>query len=474
MMVADIDIKWLSLLTPQQAYTYRAIPCSRESDTELRMIVQELPHPHASQLSMLFGDSLEFDLVSPEEMDELLARHYIWEELEVPMPKVEPVSQVADSDVAHIVQQAVSEAVKIGASDIHIERYATKARVRFRWQGQLIEKYELALEQYNAIVSRIKILAELDIAEKRLPQDGRIPFEVDGVEVDSRVSTMPAKFGEKVVLRLLVRSDELLELDRIGMEKIELQMYRKTIRNPNGIILITGPTGSGKTTTLYATLKDLNVSSKNILTLEDPIEYNFPGINQTQVHSEIGFDFATGLKHFLRQDPDIIMLGEIRDPETAKVAFRAAMTGHMVFSTLHTNSTWESVSRLCEMGVEPYQVSAALRLVISQRLIRLLCRHCREASHDVRVPGLQDMYGIVQHYTAVGCPKCHFTGYSGRKAVFELMPVNAELASRIRDRGVQPEGYLSQFEIPTFEENLAKLVIQGETSLEELSTMLMG
>ncbi|MEO1450187.1 MAG: GspE/PulE family protein, partial [Bacteroidota bacterium] len=403
------------------------------------------------------------------ELDRLLLTHYHREQGEhTPATKgtTQAMPNGEGSDVVQFVQKIMREAAEMKASDIHVERYENQARIRFRWEGQLLEKYEVPADQYNAIISRIKIMAELDISERRLPQDGRINMRHDGHSIDIRVSTIPGKYGEKAVLRLLTRSQEHLQLSKLGLSEAEESAYLQAAKSPNGIVLITGPTGSGKTTTLYATLNLLNQPDKNILTIEDPIEYNLGGINQVQLKEEIGLTFDRALRAFLRQDPDIIMVGEIRDHDTAQIAIRAALTGHLVLSTLHTNSAWDAITRLVDMGVEPYLLAAALRLVVAQRLVRILCPHCKQSVDTQPYPELQQTHQITHHYQPVGCPRCNYTGHQGRKAVFEILPINKILGKAIKNGSEAPPDAQSQ--LPSLQNNLLGMLKNGEISLEEM------
>ncbi|MEM6807137.1 MAG: GspE/PulE family protein, partial [Bacteroidota bacterium] len=286
---------------------------------------------------------------------------------------------------------------------------------------------------------------------------------------DIRVSTLPSKYGEKVVMRLLTRSDDILVLENLNFPQKEFEAYKEAISKPNGIILITGPTGSGKTTTLYATLNRLNTPDVNILTIEDPIEYNLPGINQVQLKEEIGLSFDRALRAFLRQDPNIIMVGEIRDVPTAQIAIRAALTGHLVFSTLHTNSSLDSLTRLRDMGIEPYLLASALRLVLAQRLVRLLCNECKTPSSEVLMPEFQTQYGIQQHFVPRGCPHCFYTGFRGRQAIFEALPMSAELKEFIRSDEGDFSSVLKTQGLSSLRDNLAELIQQGKTSLSEVA-----
>ena len=320
-------------------------------------------------------------------------------------------------------------------------------------------------------MNQIKILANLDISEKRLPQDGRILYDRDGSKFDVRVSTLPTIYGEKVVLRLLTRHVELLELKNLGFSPRQYDDYCRSIARPFGMVLICGPTGSGKSTTLYATLRRLNAVSENILTIEDPIEYTLEGVNQTQLKEEIGLTFGSALRTFLRQDPDIIMLGEIRDGDTAQMAVRSSLTGHLLFSTIHTNTAWGAVARLSDMGVHPYLVANTLVMTVAQRLVRLLCPHCkRETAATDEVRRLIPYAGT--HFEAVGCERCFYTGYSGRRAVYEVIPMDDELSAAARDGLSDVAPLLAARGIPSLKDAVADLFLRGETSLDELIPLL--
>lgn len=334
------------------------------------------------------------------------------------------------------VEEIIQKAIEFGVSDIHIEPFEKTYRLRYRLDGVLQEIAQLPISQKDALVSRIKILANLDIAEKRRPQDGRIKTKSKkGNDIDLRVSTLPTHYGEKVVMRILDKSHLSLNLENLGFEGEILSQFRKGIHNPYGMILVTGPTGSGKTTSLYAALNELNTDEVNITTIEDPIEYNLEGINQTQVHEEIDLTFANVLRSILRQDPNIIMVGEIRDKETAEIAIRSALTGHLVFSTLHTNDAASAVSRLTDMGVESFLVASSVRLVMAQRLVRKICTDCKESySPDpiiLKDLGMDNQAEELQR--GRGCDTCNQTGYKGRTALIEILVVNDEMASLISD-----------------------------------------
>jgi len=349
---------------------------------------------------------------------------------DVDLSNLETIAEQAP--VVKLVNHILTDAMRKQASDIHLEPYEKIMRVRFRIDGVLYEVMRPPIQFRNALISRIKIMARLDIAERRLPQDGRIRLKTRGREMDFRVSVLPTMFGEKVVLRLLDKAGLQLDMTKLGFEELQYKHFRDAIYLPFGMVLVTGPTGSGKTTTLYSALSDLNKVSQNISTAEDPIEYNLPGINQVQVHEAIGLTFAAALRSFLRQDPDIIMVGEVRDFETAEIAVKAALTGHLVLSTLHTNDAPSTINRLLNMGVEAFLVASAVNLVLAQRLVRRICNECKTVE-DVSPETLLDL-GILdeeldtfQCYRGRGCPACNDTGYRGRIALYEVMPMHDQI-----------------------------------------------
>ncbi len=336
-----------------------------------------------------------------------------------------------DAPVVRLCNAILINAIKVRASDIHIEPYEKSMRVRYRVDGVLREEFKPPLKMKGAISSRIKIMSSLDIAERRLPQDGRIKLKLPGgKEMDYRVSVLPTIWGEKICMRLLDKSNLQLDMTKLGFEKLQIEWFMKAIHNPYGMVLVTGPTGSGKTTTLYSALAELNKVTENISTAEDPVEYNLQGINQVQMHDDIGLNFAAALRSFLRQDPDIIMVGEIRDFETAEIAVKAALTGHMVLSTLHTNDAPSTVSRMLNMGIEPFMVTAATNLVLAQRLARRICKDCKA---EIPVaPDVMRELGFTEEQVAKangklwkgsGCATCNGTGYKGRVALYEVMPM---------------------------------------------------
>ncbi|GAB6161787.1 hypothetical protein JCM12298_09460 [Desulfothermus naphthae] len=376
--------------------------------------------------------------------------------------------------IVKLVNQILTQAVRFGASDVHFEPFKTYTSVRYRLDGVLYNQLKLSPKLHPLVISRIKVMAKLNIAEKRLPQDGRIEIKVGDRSLDLRVSTMPTAFGERVVLRLLEKGKRLLKLDEIGLNEELLDQIKDLITITHGIILVTGPTGSGKTTTLYAALQEINTPDKNILTIEDPIEYQINGISQTQVNPKIGLTFAKGLRTMVRQDPDVILVGEIRDSETAKIAIQAALTGHLVLSTLHTNDAPSAITRLVDMGIEPFLVSSAVRAIIAQRLIRTLCENCKEEY----TPSLQELKQIgantqkdIKLYRPGGCDKCINTGFKGRTGVFELLNVTKQIQSLLLT--TYDSNIISQkareIGMKTLKEYaIENLLLKGKTSLDEV------
>jgi general secretion pathway protein E len=355
---------------------------------------------------------------------------------EISAEPVDLLEAADDAPIIRLVNSMLQHAVKERASDIHIEPFERKIRVRFRIDNVLYEPMKaLPRALHASVASRIKIMGGLDIAEKRLPQDGRIRLKIAGRDYDVRLSTLPVTYGERIVLRLLPSSQELLDLEKIGFNATQLRIMERLSSRPNGIILVTGPTGSGKTTTLHAALARINSPDKNIITIEEPVEIQQPGIGQIEVNPKIGLTFAAGLRSILRQNPDVILVGEIRDLETAEIAIQASLTGHLVLSTLHTNDAASAITRLVDMGVEPFLVGSSLVAVLAQRLVRILCLHCREgypASDDeLREIGVRPPGKTVTLYKAVGCADCAQTGYRGRVGIFEVMLVDDDIRSMV-------------------------------------------
>jgi len=381
--------------------------------------------------------------------------------------------ETLDAPIVKMVNSIIEQAVRSRSSDIHIEPYEKKARVRFRIDGSLKEISQLDLRIMPAMVTRIKILGGMNIAERRRPQDGRANFKLENSEYDLRISSIPTTYGEKVVLRINDKSGLTKSKDAIGLFPEDMRVYDEILKNPTGIILVTGPTGSGKTTTLYATLRELNKEEVNILTVEDPIESLIQGVNQVQVNTKAGVDFANVLRSFLRQDPDIIMVGEIRDSETANIAIRAAITGHLVLSTLHTNDAPSTIARLIDMGIEPFLLSTALNGVVAQRLVKRLCDKCKEEyTPSDKEYGCLDLFdkSDVHFYRPVGCKACNNTGYVGRIGVFEVMAISNNIKQLINKGATSDEiKFVAMREgLNTIWRSCSKLVAQGMTTIDEL------
>ncbi|PIV24912.1 MAG: type IV-A pilus assembly ATPase PilB [Deltaproteobacteria bacterium CG_4_8_14_3_um_filter_45_9] len=422
------------------------------------------------------GDGIAIDdVVDLDDFDKLV--HGAVDNVEV----VEAQQNLEDSidmegPIIKIVNGILIKAIKLGASDIHFEPYERTFRVRYRIDGVMRRDMSLPIQIKNAMTSRLKIMARLDIAEKRLPQDGRIKLRLGkGREMDFRVSTIPILFGEKVVLRLLDKSALQLDMTKLGFEESSLVDLKASIHKPVGMILVTGPTGSGKTTTLYSALSELNKETENIITAEDPIEYNFMGINQVQMHEEIGLTFASALRSFLRQDPDIIMVGEIRDFETAQIAVQASLTGHLVLSTVHTNDAPGTITRLIDMGIEPFLISSAVILILAQRLIRKICMDCREPVKvhpqlliDLGIP--PDEVKSFQVYKGKGCPICNNTGYKGRIGLYEVMPMREEVKELVLSRASTSEikKEAMRLGMKTLRQSGVMKIKDGVTTIEEV------
>ncbi|WP_238593616.1 type II secretion system ATPase GspE [Endozoicomonas atrinae] len=382
------------------------------------------------------------------------------------------LEQSDDAPVIRLINALLTEAIKEGASDVHIETFESTLVVRLRVDGVLREVLSLQRTIASLLVSRIKVMARLDIAEKRVPQDGRISLRVAGKEVDVRVSTLPSSNGERVVLRLLDKAAGRLELRHLGMTEHNRSLIEGLLKKPYGIILVTGPTGSGKTTSLYASLTLLNDQTRNILTVEDPIEYHLEGIGQTQVNTKVDMTFARGLRAILRQDPDVVMVGEIRDKETAEIAVQASLTGHLVLSTLHTNTAVGALTRLQDMGIEPFLMSSSLLGVIAQRLVRVLCSDCKAPYHpddaECQQLGIDSPDGVTL-YHAEGCKACNFSGYRGRTGIYEVVVINEQVRRMIHAlKGEQEITDYVRESSPGIREDGSRKVLEGVTTLEEV------
>lgn len=418
------------------------------------------------ELQIVLGKDIELTPTSPTLINRALSEHYRLHDSN------ETKTINTNND---FLDQIIQEAKLIKSSDIHIEIYEEKARVRMRVDGKLIEKFIIPKHEYPSLVNKVKIRANLEISEKRLPQDGRISYRKEHYNFDIRVSILPTIYGEKMVLRLLGSDASHIDLDAIGMNSFELDKYMQGIQKPHGIVLISGPTGSGKTTTLYATLKYLNQIGRNITTIEDPIEYILEGVNQVQLKESIGLTFPYALNSFLRQDPDIIMVGEIRDESTAQMAIRAALTGHLVLSTIHTNSALETITRLIDIGVPPFLLSSTLNLSVAQRLVRKLCPTCKtkQAFDSNLLPnGYALNTKIEHHFVANGCNDCHFTGYKGRQAIYEVVYIDKTLGEAIKHNNLN-NNENKNIQYKKLSDTAIDLLIKGETSIDEIYAMLI-
>ncbi|MBQ0735008.1 GspE/PulE family protein [Aquimarina celericrescens] len=461
----EIPVRLKQLITSNQAFHYRIVPFNEEGNQILFKTDSKNIDSLKKELSIILNQNIVLVPDSSENVQSYLTLNY--------RKAVTTHEKLHYED--NFLQKLISAAKDFDSSDIHMEPYEKHCRVRFRLDGKLKEMYTITLKEFPQLINQIKIQSGLDISQKRLAQDGRITFKNRAEEFDIRVSTMPTLYGEKIVLRLLNRDTQQVQLDDLGFTQKELELYREAIKKPQGIILISGPTGSGKTTTLYATLKELNKEVSNILTIEDPIEYTLEGVNQVQLREDIDFDFPAALRAFLRQDPDVIMVGEIRDEKTANMAIKAALTGHLVLSTIHTNSAWATISRLIDMNVPSFLLASTLTMSIAQRLVRKLCSHCKkEKTSETRdFPlGFDIPETIKKHYVAVGCNHCYQTGYLGRKAIYEILPITKELETTIRHNELEIDDYISTQHIKTLKNNAIRLVIEGHTSVEEVYPLL--
>lgn len=467
MMTKDFHIpaSLTQLLNSDLAYQYNIIPVDSKNGT--LTLKSFAPNNNLKQeLQIILDKQIELIPESEENIAQYLATNF-----RKNVNTTENLNYSSD-----FLEKLLLTAKNIGSSDIHFEPYEHKCRVRFRLDGKLKEQFNIELNEYPVIVNKLKIKAGLDISEKRLPQDGRITMKTQNDEFDIRVSSLPTLHGEKMVLRILSKDANHIQLSDLGFTESEIRTYKESIKKPNGIVLISGPTGSGKTTTLYATLKLLNNDISNILTIEDPIEYTLEGINQVQLKENIGLDFASTLRTFLRQDPDIIMVGEIRDVKTANMAIRAALTGHLVLSTIHTNSAWATISRLIDMGIPSFLIASTLNISVAQRLVRKLCDNCKKESpidkflfpNSFEIPKT-----LKSHFLAVGCNKCYQTGYTGRKAIYEIIPVTKNLVQHIKNNDLQIDDYIKDNKIKTLKDNAIDLIKEGISSIEEVYALLI-
>lgn len=471
--ILNSDIK--NTISVEQAWYYKIIPQAGDK-TSLDLWIDERQDTGSisSELEIVLGKTIRLSKTSSSEIETLLQKNYPKNSQPISSEKKESLRLNISAD--NFLESLVREAKNLNSSDIHIETYGDKNRIRFRVDGVLIDRHSLNKTEYPVLINKIKIAASCDIAEKRLPQDGRIRFVFNNTKTDIRVSILPTLYGEKIVLRLLGSDASHIEIKKLGFKPDELERYNTAVQKPNGIILISGPTGSGKTTTLYATLKQLNKPTSNILTIEDPIEYTLDGINQVQLKEGIGLTYAEALRTFLRQDPDIIMLGEIRDAQTAQMAIRAALTGHLVLSTIHTNSAWGTISRLIDMGIPGYLLGSTLNLSVAQRLLRTLCSACKTKTelNSKELPAPYNGLNITEQFIPKGCNQCHFTGYKGRKAIYEVINITKELSEHIKQNTTSIDAYCKEHKINKLAENALHVFKEGETSLEEIYPYLIN
>lgn len=442
-----------------------------------RFVGQEimLTQVNNDKFEQLLTDSYQRDTSAAKQLMEDIGNESDLFSLAEELPETEDLLESEDdAPIIKLINAMLGEAIKEGASDIHVETFETQLTVRFRVDGVLREILKPNRKLASMLVSRIKVMAKLDIAEKRVPQDGRITLRIAGRAVDVRVSTMPTGHGERVVLRLLDKNNARLDLKDLGMTKKNRDQFSKLIRKPHGIILVTGPTGSGKSTTLYAGLTEINSKDRNILTVEDPIEFDLQGIGQTQVNPRVDMTFARGLRAILRQDPDVVMVGEIRDLETAQIGVQASLTGHLVLSTLHTNTAAGAITRLEDMGIEPFLLSSSLLAVLSQRLVRTLCPDCRvphtPSEQECEILGLKAKKA--EHHTifsAGGCIACNHTGYRGRTGIHELLVVDEDIRELIHNgKGEQAIEKYVRKSTPSIRDDGCDKVLKGMTTLEEV------
>jgi general secretion pathway protein E len=455
----------------------RVLPLAERDDAVLCAAADPTNEVTKRALVMAFAKSVAFVVGAASQIDQALLRLYSDAGAGAAAATTSAASDVTETDVARLresaseapivrfVEQLIARAVDAGASDIHIEPLQRRLRIRLRVDGILHEEEPAPLSSAPAIVSRVKILSRLDIAERRLPQDGSIKLNVRGREIDLRVATAPVANGEAIAIRVLDRETVRLDLTELGFGEALLGGFRKALLRPNGIILVTGPTGAGKSTTLYAALNTLNTVGRKIVTVEDPVEYKIDGLNQIQVKPDIGLDFARTLRSILRHDPDVIMVGEIRDAETARIAIQAALTGHLVLSTLHTNDAASAVTRLLDMGIEDYLLTSTIACVVAQRLVRRLCRECRRA-----VPAPQFLDGAREVFAAEGCPSCRGTGYRGRMIIAELLEMSGDVRRAVLDQAEAAElrDAALRSGMRSLYDNGLDAVRFGATSLEEV------
>lgn len=480
----EVNERLVAILPESIARRHKVVPIDAKDGKLVVAMADPLNFYAIDDIKLVTKMDIEPVIATESDVDAVIDRYYtghsakrVLEEIPGEMfPQDEDIEEQEESEVAaapivRLINSLFEQAVRMRASDIHIEPYTDEIRVRFRIDGDLTEIMRLPKYNLSAIVTRIKIIGRMNIAEKRLPQDGRIETKINDKEIDMRIASLPTIYGEKIVIRLLDKSSFNFTKEGLGFSAHNLEIFDSILRQPYGMLLATGPTGSGKTTTLYTVLRELNTVEKNVITIEDPVEYKLEGINQVQVNVKAGLTFASGLRSVLRQDPDIIMVGEIRDNETAEIAVRAAITGHLVLSTLHTNDSPSTIARLIDMGLEPYIVSSAVIGVVSQRLVKVLCPKCKEAyeaSYDEKKILGFDVDKELVLYRPTGCNACN-AGYRGRMAACEIMPVNEEIR-RLIDSGATTDRIRQaalEAGMTTLFDSAVDLVLRGLTSFEE-------
>jgi len=468
----NIDNKVVKTVPEKLARKYTLVPVALEGEELTIAMADPLNIFAIDDVKMTTGLKIQTAIGRSDQIMDTINKVYSIQSVKKTLPQANDldISEVDSSPIVQMVNEMIKEAVRKKASDIHIEPFEDFVRVRYRVDGVLREVARHNKANHPAIITRIKIMSTLDIAEKRIPQDGRIELNIEGADIDLRVSVLPTIYGEKIVMRLLNRSSFLLTKQQLGFNQHNLEMFENIVKSSNGIILVTGPTGSGKTTTLYAVLRELNTISKNIVTIEDPIEYRLSGINQVQVNNKAGMTFARGLRSILRQDPNIVMIGEIRDQETAEIAIRAAVTGHLVLSTIHTNDAPSTISRLLDMDIEPYLLASSLVGITAQRLVRRICPECKEEYFaSIEEASLLNISVGTKLYRGKGCSSCSKSGYKGRAGIHEILPINSELRELIGQRAsvstIMEKG--KELGMITLQENAKDLVLNGVSTVEE-------
>ena len=478
--IAISDISKLSLMRNLKTITKKDIELHAAKITQISRHIEKILEGNETTLKSIKKENARKDRTKTFDSDLAEAGEVLENKPEEDIEAIENESEVIKFSTA-----VVAEAIKMGVSDIHIEPYRFSSRVRYRLDGILASQDKFAKflhDNYGAVVTRFKIMGKLDIAERRLPQDGAIPFKIDGKVVDLRLSILPTANNERIVMRILNKDAGDISLEQLNFEETDLKNLRKAIHGTQGLVLVTGPTGSGKTTTLYSILKEVSKPHLNILTAEDPVEYELDGVGQVQVKEDIGFSFATALRSFLRQDPEIILVGEMRDKETVDIGLKAALTGHLVFSTLHTNDAPSTITRLQNMGTPDYLISAAVTLVLAQRLARKTCMECREADPDITPKALADFGFTVEQASRAkvqrgkGCPKCKDTGYKGRMGIYEILNVTKPIKEAILRKATTPElkKIATDEGFRTMQDMGRELILTGDLNFREYDRVISG